>query len=46
MELEDNLIFDETLPSLLLKEDVRAMIDNLVEAGEAGLSAIRGLVNN
>ena len=46
MELEDNLIFDETLPSLLLKEDVRAMIDNLVEAGEAGLSAIRGLVQS
>jgi hypothetical protein len=39
-------LFDESLPALLLKADAKAMVQNLVEAGEAGLSAVRALVES
>jgi len=39
-------LFDETLPALLLKADAEAMVNNLVAAGAAGLSAVRALVES
>jgi len=39
-------LFDESLPALLLKADAKAMVANLVAAGEAGLSAVRALVES
>jgi hypothetical protein len=42
--VQEDVLFDSSFAALLLKEDAKAMVTNLVEAGEIGLSTVRALV--